>query len=257
MKKLPFAFICSMVCTTLPLCAQPAFENLDFESAHVPDLPPEQSESVPFSDALPGWTGYFGATPATTALHNSFTLGLYNVSILGPDFTFPGGGVQILDGQYSAMIQAGENPPSPPVPTAIAQTGLVPLGSHSIQMSVWGNVPNDINGFSVTLGGQVLNLLVMPQSPYNFTVFGDVSSFAGQTLELRITASPLPSNSNTTFELDDISFSPAYIPEPRMATLLVLGALLIFRKDFHRLLPGRALAFSNGQQQRKGVVQHV
>jgi len=257
MKKLSFACICSIICSTLPLCAQPAFQNLDFESAHVPDLPPDQYEFVPFSDALPGWTGYFGATPATTALHNTFTLGLYNVSILGPDFTFPTPDIQILDGQYSAMIQAGENPPSPPVPTAIAQTGLVPLGSHSIQMSVWGDIPGEINGLSVTLGGQFINLLVVTESLHNYTVYGDVSSFAGQVLELRITASPLPTDSNTTFELDDISFSPAYVPEPRIATLLVMGALLIFRRDFRRQLPNRALAFSIGRQPPKRVVQHM
>lgn len=257
MKKLSFACICSIVCSSLRLCAQPAFQNLDFESAHVPDLPPETYEYVPFSDALPGWTGYFGTNPATTALQNTLTLGLYSVSILGPDFTFPGGGVQILDGQYSAMIQAGENPPNPPVPTSIAQTGLVPFGSHSIQMSVWGNLPSDINGLSVTLGGQPISLLVVAESLHNYTVYGDVSSFAGQTLELRITASPLPTDSNTTFELDDISFSPAYVPEPRMAALLVMGALLIFRRDFHRLLPGRTLASLNGRQQRKRVVQQT
>ena len=257
MKKLAFACVCSIAFSIFCLHGQPGFQNLDFESAHVPDLPPDQYEFVPFSDALPGWTGYFGTNPATTALHNTFTLGLYNVSILGPDFTFPGGEVQILDGQYSAMIQSGEYPPSPPVPTSIAQTGLVPFGAHSIQMSVWGNLPSDIIGFSVNLGGHPINLLVVAESLHNYTVYGDVSSFAGQVLELRITASPLPADSNTSFELDDISFSPAYVPEPRVGTLLVMGALLIFRRDFRCLLSCSTLASLNGRQQRKRAVQQT
>lgn len=209
---------------------QNAFQNLDFESAHVPFLNPGVAQFERFSDALPGWTGYFGTSVVTQAWHNTVSLGAANISILGPFFTFPGNGIRILDGYYSAVIQAGVVSGPFIVPTMIAQTGLVPADARSIRMEVQPDLRNETNGFQVTLGGQVISMVPLSTTT-NYIVFGgDISAFAGLAAELRISALPLPMDGNTSLELDDITFSSQSIPEPQMGSLAALGLFFLCLK---------------------------
>src|SRR5262245_7501688 len=57
MKKFArVALICGLLLAVSSGSAQPAFQNLDFESANIVG----QSFAALFSDAFPGWTGFFG-----------------------------------------------------------------------------------------------------------------------------------------------------------------------------------------------------
>jgi hypothetical protein len=52
-----------------------AFQNLDFESANVSNLPSGQFEFVPVADGLPSWTAYVGTNELTQVSHNLISLG--------------------------------------------------------------------------------------------------------------------------------------------------------------------------------------
>jgi len=74
----------------------------------------------------------------------------------------------------------------------------------------------------MTFGGVLVPMFRLA-STAGYDVFGgDISSFAGQTAELRFTG---PANSGGYF--DNIFFSNQPIPEPSALSLFALGSLLI------------------------------
>lgn len=195
---------------------QGTFQNLDFESAvivPVPGLP----GVVEFAPALPGWTGYLGTNRQTLALFNNLFVGSAGIALLGPGWS--GGG--IIAGNYTAVLQAGSEDGSP-ADAAIAQSGLVPPGTRSIQLVSSG----ERNGFVVSLGGQQLSLVILgAQNGYNIYA-GDITQFAGETEDLRITALSAPLRPGNLY-LDSITFSSLPIPEPRAINLLLCGAAVL------------------------------
>ena len=102
----------SLLSGLMPVMAQEPFQDLDFESATVAPAPPYQFPGlVPVGAALPGWTAYLGATQQSQVLYNSTTLGEASISLLGPNWTsFAGLGPDIIDGKFSAVLQAGLDP---------------------------------------------------------------------------------------------------------------------------------------------------
>src|ERR1039458_10038109 len=96
----------------IPVMAQEPFQDLDFESATVAPAPPYQFPGlVPVGAALPGWTAYLGSTQQSQVLYNATTLGEASISLLGPNWTsFMGLGPYIIDGNFSAVLQAGLDP---------------------------------------------------------------------------------------------------------------------------------------------------
>src|SRR6266436_309416 len=87
-----------------------AFVNLDFESADLTPIPPGQfGGSAPIGFALPGWTGYLGTNRVSSVLQNNLTLGTASLDILGPNWNNVGG-IRIIDGQYTVMLQPGFDP---------------------------------------------------------------------------------------------------------------------------------------------------
>jgi hypothetical protein len=227
--KAATAVVSGMILLSVSARAQTPFQNLDFESAQVPDVLDFSHIFAPFSQALPGWVGYFGTNPVSQAVVNTVSLGTYNISILGHN-TSPG--LTLLDGNWSAVIQAGSVPPAPPLSATLAQTGFIPAGTLSLQMRVGEIGQTDINDMVVTLGGQAITMRHLPSGFYA----GDISQFAGQTAELRITVLPAPLQSNSSLELDDIVFSPQPVPEPTTITALALMAL-IARMGHERMRP--------------------
>src|ERR1051326_6184287 len=126
----------SVVCVALYLsCAASlwaqAFQNLDFESANISDLPPNQTEFVSVTNGLPGWSAYIGTNQLTQVGHNVITLGGANVGVLGPEY-YTLQFTQALQGSYSAIIQAGGFD-NQGLAASIAQTGLFPSSAKSIQ----------------------------------------------------------------------------------------------------------------------------
>jgi hypothetical protein len=204
------------------------FQNLDFESPILPLLPEPNDPygRVPVGNALPGWTAFVGTDVESLALYNSSFLSSAGFSLLGPGpwlndpITIPS---NLIAGSYSALVKSGDplgHPGQPgPAPASLAQTGLVPADTRWLFLSI-----DTRNSFSVSLGGQPLNLEATRQAP-NYTVYGaDITAFAGQTAELRITPEPTPANYGYLW-FDSIEFSP--VPEPGTVTLLVLGGLAL------------------------------
>jgi len=109
------------------------------------------------------------------------------------------------------------------VAATIEQTGLIPVGTQSIQAKFSVGATD----FTVSLNGQ--NIPMSPlASASAFTLFGgDVSAFAGQTVDLSISAlSVSPQNTFNIVSVDSIVFSTTAVPEPETWALLLCGAVL-------------------------------
>jgi hypothetical protein len=218
----------SVVLVSGAACGQGTFQNLNFEAARLPRIPNGQSGGyVSFSNALPGWTGYLGTGLAAEALHNDFTLGNASIGILGPYWNL-GPGFNIIEGWYSAVLQAGSaifvgnN-----VPAAIVQTGLIPADARSIEFKLSVLIGGPATRFRVEMGGQPVTIVPLAATA-NYTLYGgDIAAFAGQTAEVRFSAIPTPSYSHSSIVLDSITFSPSIIPEPSSEAVFGTGLLLV------------------------------
>ena len=185
---------------------QGAFQNLNFESANVPVVPPQQFGSdVSVSNGVPGWTVYLGGSPQSSMLHNNMSLGAARVAINGPQWFAD----QILEGSYSVSLQPSTA--GPPTTAAIGQTGRIPATAQSFSFYTMGD-------FTITFGGQPISLVVLGStSSYNI-YGGDISAFANQMGELLFQGGGL---------MDAIRFSNLPVPEPGVFGLSALGALVL------------------------------
>jgi hypothetical protein len=197
--------------------AQGTFQNLDFESAQIPSgTRPGSGASI--NSAFPGWT-------PSVAFYDGASLGGAAICIIDQ----LNAGDKPLQGSYSAYLFGGSDPFQGPTSMTISQTGLVPNGTTSLLMDVYAWF-----SFTVSLGGQPVNMVPLQTFP-SYTLYGgDISAFAGQTAKLSITAPPAPYgmvNPNGVL-LDDIRF--ATIPEPSVLAICALGALLLGRRVLER-----------------------
>ena len=215
----------SLGLSSLVVSGQGIFQNLGFESANLPTIPSGSFGGfVPVTAGLPGWNAYLGTNLQAQVLHNSVTLGASVVGIMGPDFSF----LTRIQGSYTALLIGGVNPNTGNVDASIAQTGTIPGSARSIQFKA-----NPGNGdFIISMGGQSIPVIALQSLP-NSTLFGgDISSFAGQTTELRITAvSDYLNRGLNVFTIDSILFSNQSVPEPGSYFLFGCGILfLAFRR---------------------------
>ena len=209
--------VCSLLtyltCTSV-LWASGTFTNLDFESANVSNLPPNQFEFISVTNGLPGWTAYVGTDELTQVSHNAISLGAANVGISGPAYTFPP-----LQGTYTAILQSGVSGGQGEQPVSIAQTGLIPVWAKSVQFLASLGYTNDL---IVSVGGEST-----PVVPLGSGSFGcDVSTFAGSVDELKFTIAANAQGGDLNF-LDAITFSTQAIPEPGGLSLLAIGVVAL------------------------------
>lgn len=124
--------------------------------------------------------------------------------------------------------------------SSISQTGLIPVGMNSIWFQM--ESPPFAGGVQaspvVTLNGSPINISPMSSSGGVITMAGDISAFAGTTVNLSFQCAAaiggFPRNENY-FALDAIQFSRTAVPEPGFFGLFALGALLLG----HRVLRER------------------
>jgi hypothetical protein len=146
-----------------------------------------------------------------TIFHNNQSLGAAAIAILGPQWYGP----QILQGNYTVLI--GGSSAGPPTTAAVGQTGQVPSDAQSLRF--FGDPFNDI---SASFAGNPISLAQASNSG-NYAIWvGDISGFAGQTGDLRFTAS-----AGGGGLLDNIFFSTQPAPEPSTFVLLIFGAVLL------------------------------
>ena len=213
---------CSCAAT---LAGAQSFRNLGFESPRIPPLQPGSVDfNVPISVALPNWKGFVGTNALTTVVHNTLTVSSASISLY--DRLVFDGPHWVIDGDYTVILHPGSFG-GRHVNTSISQFGMVPAGSESLQLK---SLDPEI---SVTFAGQQLPLFNLGAG-VNYTLLGaDISAFVGQSGELTISASRIPT------PIDSIVFSPQQVPEPRVAVLLGVG-LLVLTYSLMRHRPPRA-----------------
>lgn len=203
----------ALICFLRNASAQ-VFVNLDFEEANVPPTPTNTlGNFVNPSLAFPGWTVLpNGTTFGTSVAYNDVSLGGPAITLIGPDF--PGYlGYEPLEGCYSVLLQyfGIGNPP------ALSQTGFIPPGTTTI--SILGNAVIEINGVNIPLNNGS----------------GNISAFAGQTVQLTITTPHSATVNSPVFDyFDDIEFSP--VPEPSVMNLTALCVLFALGSSRSRRL---------------------
>jgi hypothetical protein len=198
---------------SLPLGARGApFQNLDFESAALPVLPPNQPGGfVPIAQGLPGWSAFLGNDRIAQILHNSVTLGSPAVLIWGPDYSR--GFAGRIDGEYTAVLFAGSASSGPAL--SISQTGTVPAEAQWLFFKAL--VYPTASAFEVSLNGERIPVSAW-EAHEDYTVYGgDVSPFAGLAAELRFTMSR---GLGYGLSLDSIVFA---VPEPSGVGLFAMG----------------------------------
>ncbi|MEI7728577.1 MAG: PEP-CTERM sorting domain-containing protein [Verrucomicrobiota bacterium] len=202
-----------------PVLGEVAFQNLNFENATVPNLPPDSANpSEDATAAFPGWRIFYGSYEQTTVVHNTVPLGSTRVMIFGPNYKYQG----IISGKYSACLAGAYNYYPDQRNASIAQTGTVPVWANGIQFMVspWAHA------FTVSLAGNVLPTVPV-SSNANFMVWGaDISAYAGSTTELRFTSLYDGTGSPNLTSLDDIQFMAEAVPEPGTIALCCAGGMM-------------------------------
>lgn len=195
------------------------FVNLDFEAANVSGFPPGSSD-VPVSSAFPGWTASYGTNVVNLVWYDAISIGGAIISVNDSNTGF---GFAPLSGNYSAYLFGQGGPQG--ISSSLSQTGLVPLGTRSLQMEVGISAAT----FVISLGGQTVNMIPLSTTSAYTIYGGDVSSFAGKVATLELTAPPPAQGSPSFFLVDDIVFSPNAVPEPSARGIAALGLLIVYR----------------------------
>jgi len=219
------ALICVLSFAFATSCfSQGTFRNLDFEAARY--VPGPYGYYATAADALPNWSCYLGTNQTGIAWYNLATLDDAAVGVMtNSSHDVPPSG--FIQGQVCLSLQWGYVYLGGGVgywgPAAIAQAGQIPADAKSIRFL--GTSP-----FSIAFAGNAVPLAVLNALP-NYSLYGgDISQFAGQTGELRIT-SYLHFN-----YLDSIQFSNQPIPEPSTLCLVIVG-LAVFCRRLRRFKP--------------------
>jgi hypothetical protein len=147
-------------------------------------------------------------------VYDGISLGGVGISVIDTNAPF---GNTPIQGRYSTFLFG-----DPALFARISQTGLIPIGTRSLQMQIW---PAG-GSFTVSVGGQEIPMVSLMVQPTYTLYGGDVSAFAGQVAEMSITANLAIIHSPNAVELDSILFSGLPIPEPRSGVLVGLGMLL-------------------------------
>jgi hypothetical protein len=206
---------------------QGSFQNLGFESATI--VPVSAGQVVDFGQAFPGWTGYVGGAQQFAAVYNGLFMDTAGFSIIDRGFTNPFGEPGgLIQGNFTGVLMSGITGVLQPADATLAQTGLVPAGTESLQFRAHLDNFSSSDTFDVTLGGQTLSLIPL-QAGANYILYGaDIHAWAGQTAELAFTAiAQRPHHVDTYLYLDSIQFSNQPVPEPGIFGLSALGVLLL------------------------------
>lgn len=199
------------------------FVNLDFDGARLPG-PADGFYGMPWDQGAPGW-GHPDGDSTSEVTYPFGNVGYSQTYVLMPA---PFGAVS---GPYGFGMRSGNytegDPFSPFVQAYISQTGT--LGPQVTSVDLLASSVR----FSLSLDGVPIDMKPVgldPTSPtyeddllsYSGEWTGDVSAFAGQVVDLRITDLQLPPNA-PMFVVDEIRFLP--VPEASTAALFGLGLL--------------------------------
>lgn len=212
-------FIIGAIVTSL---AAP-FQNLDFDEANTNNV--VATPGAPFdlfgptSEMLPHWTLLAPTESAGEVGLNTFLAGPGYVTLVQQELR----GHLPVEGKYSLYVMPGSRFDLN-LAQSVAQIGEIPPEANSIEfLSYEERFEVRVNDVPIALQYE---RLVNPDEPLMpvARVFGDIRSFAGQTVELKFTA---PQTRRSGYGLDSISFSPKIVPEPSTWVLFGLGGLTL------------------------------
>ena len=197
-----------------------AFMNLNFESAIEPLIVDPVSHTIPVTQAMPGWHVFVGGTEITTVLYNNRHISLAGVSL----YSRGDSPLFAIEGDYFAHLYSGLVSPLPTgASAAVAQTGLIPNDAQSLQLKTGRNG----EPFFLSIGGNTLSMTPVFTGLNYVLHAADISVYAGQDLELRISVpydGIAPNGQAHGIRLDDIQFSTEPVPEPSVIALLAFAA---------------------------------
>jgi hypothetical protein len=199
------------------ICHGQSFVNLDFEDANVSGYSPGVN-AIPVVEAFPGWSASYSdpnlplPVEVSNVGYDAISLGGAVISI---NDTSSFGIFKPIDGNYSAFLFGGKSTFGNFTSSTLSQTGLVPIGTKSLTVSV-----------QYALNATPLNMSVNGQTISATQFFAyDISAFAGQTVTLSFTEPAPVGISPSLAILDDITFSPDPVPEPSTSGLITMSIL--------------------------------
>ncbi len=198
-----------------PAAAAP-FVNLNFEQATVP---PGSPPVIPAAVGVPGWTPRVGNLVVSSVAYNSTGIGDGRVVLYD---AFLGIGIGVVEPRFSICLitDFGFD-----LPASLSQLGEVPEGTKSLRFLADYFRPPAL----LSIDGTNLPLVQLSQ-PSNFEPVewgADLTAFAGQTVELRVSSGLPPSRIVT---VDALSFSSSPIPEPNSTSAIGIAAILTARR---------------------------
>jgi len=215
----------------LPSVFGASFQNLDFDSARTNitvSLPPDQGAGYgPTSDLLPDWQLLQGTSEISQVGLDLNPISLGTASIY--DANWPGFPAPV-SGNYSLGLYPGYNLIFDYQPFSLVQTGDIGPNIQSIRFINYGSpFELQLNGTPISLTYEYQPGNTDPDTRLAY-VTGDISAFAGQTVQLKFTTVDIPDS--VLNRLDNIEFSTQIVPEPDIIVLLSIGLTL---SGLHRL----------------------
>lgn len=233
------ALACAFAWT--PFATGAGFVNLDFEQATVP----AGELFLSWEQAAPGWS--HSAGDSTDHVNYLVEHLGYSQNYVLLDAAYSPFGA--ATGSYAMAMKSGtffeHEPRGEWTQAYVAQTGLVPVGARTLSLLA------SSHRVLVSLGGVGLSLIPVgldPSSPtygsdlltYSGEWQADISSFAGQTLELRIADGSSPSSSFGPVLVVFDQIRILAIPEPATLWLLGIGMGLLAVQVRHTRKTSRA-----------------
>ena len=211
-----------MVCCLPSAVLTAQFQNLGFDDA-ITNTVVQYAPGFfhgPTSELLPGWQINLG--PFIN--YNSLLSGLGFGTIVSQRFSLTNFG-SVVFGKFGLVLVPGYDMQTGIYsPIVLTQTGDIPSDMKSVHFLNYGSpfelqVDNALIPLTVESNVLVHGALVS-------SLAGDISSFAGQSVELKFTTLDTPDFGVNS--LDSISLSSEPVPEPSVLVLFGVGALLLF-----------------------------
>ncbi len=190
------------------------FYNLNFEAANTNNVVGGKGL---ISDLLPGWQVYLDG--GQVSLDSGQLSTAYPLN--GPTVAlhFPAGITNVGVGRFSVSLLPvfSLGPPFTFSSTSLRQTGSIAADATIIRFLNYGlGITLRVNGVTIPISYTEIGT-VHPFRDVLYTGSGDISAFAGQTVEVDFVA--IPRDGRPTFAfIDDIQL----VPEPRPSIILLL-----------------------------------
>jgi|SRR5882724_10570484 len=222
LKTIKIGTLVTIMLVVTPLAFSQSFVNLNFELAKI--IPLTQGANFPpysvaTTNAVPGWSVFYGAAQQTQITYNDPALGSTFATLWATNG-------QNISGNFSLLLQGGGSATA----ASISQTAQTPVDAQSLLFKAQYSGPPGLGSLSALLNGQTIPFIALSTGPNYVLYGGDVSAFAGQIAQLTFSAPNLIHDNN--WNIDDIVFSNQPIPEPSSLAMIGVGTLLlcIFRR---------------------------